>query len=609
VPIDVRRPGAIGILVGALVASLLVAILGFSLWPLAAVIWALGTLLLAQRIGWRLGAIGALATMLAIETFLLRLFPAVPLDLATSHEVAWGVAGAVLIALTVRRSTVQLPSRATLLTALAAGSAALVGAVIVVIAAIASGSSIVSWSMNNDAVWTTLQAQHIYADGGINTQAHPNPSPLMSALMATGAAPGRASLAPMEQLQSDIVRDGQLWVLVILGTSLLVGIIVTRVFGVRHPRWRFVAAFILGCTPFSWYVSGFAVQFGFYSASLAVLLLMCCWALWQSARTHPFWVFAFLALLATCILATWALLVPIPVALAGSIVVRDPRAFFERLRPLRIVVCCVAVLQLLVYGIFVGIPDFLSHSVALSTSGGIQNSPPESLAALVVVTLGLTALVGIHLGRYDDLRGAIAVMVGIAAGLGLLLLQGSGGWTYYPAKFGWLSSILLLVIVVAALIRLLLFAVTRRRLIVVASILSLIVVAAVAIKSPPPSRNLLSLTPLASALGGQAHHQDQIAARLFSLSDPGHKVMVSRYSADVADDEFLNLWLLQSTSQMGTERVRDFAYSLVPTSAQQVCGAIAAWGGDVTVETTVSGWGAQLHAACRNEVFTVHRSQ
>ena len=264
--------------------------------------------------------------------------------------------------------------------------------------------------------------------------------------------------------------------------------------------------------------------------------------------------------------------------------------------------CCVAVLQLLVYGVFVGIPDFLSDSVALSTNGGIQNSPPESLAALVVVALGLTILIGRRFGRYEDLHGTTAVTVGIAAGLALLLLQGSGKWTYYPAKFAWLSSILLLMIIAAALTQLLVYVVTRSRLVVVGSIVSLVVVAAVAIKSPPPTHNLLlGLTPLGSALSGQARHQDRIAARLFSLSDPGHKILVSRYSTDVADDEFMNLWLLQATSQKGTERIRDFAYGLVPTSAEQVCEAITAWGGPVTVGTTVRGWGAKLRATCQTE--------
>jgi hypothetical protein len=357
-------------------------------------------------------------------------------------------------------------------------------------------------------------------------------------------------------------------------------------------------------------VSGFAVEFGFYSASLAVLLLVCCWALWQSVRAYPFWVFVFLALVGTCVLATWALLVLVPVALAATIFLTDARGFLNRTRRWRIVVCCVAVLQLLVYGVFVGIPDFLSNSVALATNGGIQNSPPESLAALVIAALGLTILVGRGLGRYDDVRGTIAVIVGIAAGLGLLLVQGSDRWTYYPAKFAWLSSILLLVIIAAALGQLLVNAVTRRRLMVAGAIVSLLVVAAVAIKSPPPSRNLaLGLTPLGSALSGAARQQDQTAARLFSLSDQGHKILVSRYSADVTDDEFLNLWLLQATSQKGTERIRDFAYGLIPTSAGQVCAAIAAWGGGVTVATTVRGWGAKLHAACPSEIFTVRRSQ
>jgi hypothetical protein len=80
--------------------------------------------------------------------------------------------------------------------------------------------------------------------------------------------------------------------------------------------------------------------------------------------------------------------------------------------------------------------------------------------------------------------------------------------------------------------------------------------------------------------------------------------MLSRYDSTEVDD-FANFWLLQATAQLGTEKIRNYAYYLQPESAKSVCDAITAWHGGVMVETTVPGWPARLHAQCPNESFVV----
>jgi hypothetical protein len=606
----IARRVAVPVLTALLVACVGVSVVGFSIWPLAVFVWMVATLLFSTRMGWTAALVGSLVALLAIETILLRLLPLVHVDLALSSEVAWGTGGAVLIiALVIRWPRVRAPARESVRIAVAALAAPVLGGVATAIAAVASGSSIIGWSMRNDAVWTAYSAQHIGADGGIDSAAHQNSSPLMSALMAVGAAPGHSNVGGETVLRFDLIRDGQLWVLVILATSLIAGLIVARAVGPERPKFRAIAAFAAGCFPYCWYVSGFATYFGFYSSSLAVLLLVCAWALWRNAATSPVLTFGLLLLLGTDALATWAVLIGLPLSLAVVVFVRNVRAFFDRSRPVVLVAWMAAAVQFGVYGLFVSLPDFRSQSAALAGGGGIQGVPPYLFAGVVILTLFVTLVLRALRGRSSSLVGTSALVVGALVGLSALIATNSDvSWSYYPTKLAWLTSILLLLIGGESVAACVGFFGDRRRLARVTAVASVLGLIGLSLIAPPLPRSLLALTPFTEALA-DPKGTDNYASVLFTYARPGARVLLSNYSTDANEDIFVNFWLLQATAQRGTEDIRNYAYFLNPDDPSDVCHAVESWSksskGTVIVETTKLGWAATLHAACPDETFTV----
>ena len=601
----ISRRIALLVLGPAVVVCVVIAAAGWSVWPLGVLVWLLSCAILAPRTGYSLALVGSLVTLLAAETLVLRFLPLTRLDLAVSSDLLWGLCAAVLAALlVVRAPRLERPSAESLRIGAAATAAPAVGGAIVLIAAIASSSKIVSWSMNNDAAWTTMSAQHILHDGGIDTKIHHNESPLMSALMAVGASPGRGRLAGGAILESDVIRSGQLWVLVILATSLVVGLLVARSVGPGRPVLRVAAAFIAGCIPFSWYSNGYAIFFGFYSASLAMLLLVCLWALWRAAQRHPFWSLGFLLLLSTDVLATWALLVPIPLSMCLVILVRAAPRLLHRASRLRLACLVVCTAQLAAYGLLVSLPDFRAQSSALSRSGAIQTLPPYFYIGLAVLAVFVTFASRRLSGNGTSFVGSELVIVGGGVGIAVLLYtNGNQGWTYYPTKLAWLVGVLLVILIVEALAQLPSIAGKRVRTVAICTVVVAVGLCGLAYKAPVVPISPPAFSPLIAALS-PAESSDSAAAVLFQFSRPGEKVMLSRYDSTEVDD-FANFWLLQATAQLGTEKIRNYAYYLQPESAKSVCDAITAWHGGVMVETTVPGWPARLHAQCPNESFVV----
>jgi hypothetical protein len=52
---------------------------------------------------------------------------------------------------------------------------------------------------------------------------------------------------------------------------------------------RVLAAAIVAAIPFTWFVLGFAAQFGFYNATLTLLLLLASWLAWLETRQPGCW--------------------------------------------------------------------------------------------------------------------------------------------------------------------------------------------------------------------------------------------------------------------------------------------------------------------------------
>jgi hypothetical protein len=284
--------------------------------------------------------------------------------------------------------------------------------------------------------------------------------------------------------------------------------------------------------------------------------------------------------------------------------VREPRAFFSSTRRLRTVALVLSVVQFLLYALLVSLPDFRSQSDALAGGGAIQSIPPFLVGGLAGLTLVTTIVLRRLGGSVRPFVGTAALIVAMGLALAALLAGNrSTDWTYYPTKLGWLATILFLVILFATLAQYPGLARDNRSLAIATAVICAVGLLGTAAIAPPLPRSVAAATPFTEAISNSGA-EDSYAAVLFAVSRPGDKVLLSNYGSS-NEDSFVDFWLLQATSQLGTEKIRNYAYYLQPDSASDVCNAITEWHGDVSVLTTDPAWGAKLHAACSSETFSV----
>lgn len=185
-------------LVGAavlLAAGGLLAIAGWSIWPLAAVVMACLAAGVARFAGWGLGVTAAVVTPLAAVAWGIRLYHKVGLTVATGNLVLLAVLGLVALILLASGPRTVRVGRADLLTALlpACVVPAAVGVFFAFLPTVRGGLAL-SWAMHNDAVWNLVSARFILNDHGLIPSLHPNSSPLTAVLIASGLAPGRSGI-------------------------------------------------------------------------------------------------------------------------------------------------------------------------------------------------------------------------------------------------------------------------------------------------------------------------------------------------------------------------------------------------------------------------------
>ncbi len=598
------------VIVGAvlLVSGVALALLGAGIWVLGLAVWVISTALFAVSTPWSFAAVAGLVTPLALETLLLRATPLTGLDLSTSHAIAWGVLGvAALVALWWSRPRFSWPDRRRAVVSASVVLVPLLGAIVAFGSLIVTGGRRIAWAMSNDAVWTTMVARHIAHDGGVDTPLHPNSSPLTSALMALASSPGRSALRSSQLLGHDVVSGAVFWIVISLVSSLVAGLIVAGRMPVERPVLRVIAVVIVGAIPLSWFSSGIAIHFGFYSASLAMLCLLCAAALWLGAAQSPVQTLVALLALSTAMLATWAPLVVVPLALSLALVI----VRFRRIVVLRwavIVPLALAIVQFLGYALLVALPDLRRDGGALAALGAAPTISPMS----VLVIGGLVALLGVlataRRGAPFESAGVVGILAGLAAGLGLLLFQSVSagtGWSYYPDKFAWLAETLLVVLATALAASLLARLDLRRSQLLAASAALLVLVGGVMLQADPRPHSVAALTGIDS-IARPDPQKDALAARLFALSGTP-RTLLSHYSGNPADDAFVNAWFFQETAQRSADPIRAFAYVFDSTNPASVCQAIQTWGGTVHVLTTSAAWADELRHDCTAD-FTVRVS-
>lgn len=561
---------------------------GVSPWvaPLA-VLFTL-TLAIGQRTSWPFALAAAVIAELALVALVLRFTPAVGLSLVGGAAIMFGLLGAIGIAVLVRLRAHRFITRRELRVVLPL--IAVPALAIAVVAAHGVLAGILEWAMRGDAVWNLVTARMLIADGGLDAVAHPNASPLTPGLLAITAAVGRDVVPAAELLRHDVGRFATFWLAATAASALLAALIGARSVHGASRTARVAAAAVSGLLPFTWFMFGFATQFGFYNASLTILLLLASWLAWLETRVAPVAGAAGLSLAAVALLATWAPVAIIPFALAVF-------ALLSRLGSLRggglarrrLWLLALAAAPVPLYAVVVTLPDLRREGAALAVDGGIFPLQPVHVAIVVIVALVVSTVAALHLHQRHALRGLVIVLVAAAAAGAYLLWQRAGEptlWGYYPVKFAWLVCALLLVVLTAAVLAEL--AGLRGRRWTAAGVLGLAAALPLTLMAqvPPTTDRAVSvLTPIAIATQRGVAAGEPAATRLFALSEPGRRTLALSYLGETGD-RFLNSWLLQLESTDASDPIRVYAYLLDPADEAQACDAVRTWGGPVRVVTS-----------------------
>lgn len=597
---DGRRPQALGLLAVAVVALLgvVLEVVGAAPWLALASAAGIVVLTIGQRFSWTLAVALATAGMLCAYVVLLRLSYLIPIaleyQLALSVLLISGVGWGMLWR---SRGSLRLPPWAAV--APLAPIVLLIAATVVAVA-VTQGAR-VSWAMHGDAVWNLMTARFVLDDHGVSP-GYASAAPLTPALLAAAMAPGRGALDPAAWLQHDATRAAELWLVLMLSSSILAGVVAVGALSKLRPLARGAAVLAVALVPLTWFGAGYAVQFGFYNATIALVLLLCSWIAWTAGPSARLASIVALALCVVAMLATWAPLAVIPAALVAVTTLGGGREWWRGLRRGRLAILVLSAAGVAGYVLAFTLPDLLREGGSLSADGGIFALGPRQVALTAFAALAATALGALLLRRRQAFTGVVVVVVSAGLALGYLLLQRRGLseiWGYYPAKFGWLVCLLLTVVVGASLAALAERAVRRR-----GTLLALTVAGAVTlglISVPLPSRDsLVSLWPtLVPALGGP----EEVAAQLFAISDPREKNLVS----SSPDDGFINGWLLQQQAANPHDTIRGFAYTLDATDPAQLCAVAGVWGRGVVVHSPNAALPAALRAGCPDAGITAVR--
>ncbi len=577
----------------ALAGGWTLAVSGITPWLL----WVVALLALAAAFSTALppplAAAAGLALPVSIWVVLARVLEPLPFGIdVKSIAVLTAIAVPALVIAWLRHDRLPQMSRQGRLTLIALLPATLaIGGLVATIQFV--GGRTVSWAMHNDAVWNTIATRLMVEDGGIDTASHSNPSPATSALMAAATSVGRLSVPSEQLLQHDLVRQSQFWLLAMLTTSLLAALIVVPRLKPLGNVGSTVAIALVSFLPLSWFVAGNAMEFGFINGTIALALLLACWLAWERLRDSSWGALLVLSASIVALLAAWAPLAIIPVALVVASLVDLGSRWWAELGVGGWIRLALVAAPVPAYAITITLPDLARESDALGGDGGIFPMRPEYLALAFVGAVLASVALGVRDRNWRDAAGAVAIVLSSTLAIGYLVFQRLDAdfvWGYYLAKFSWLVMIMLL-IVLAGTLATLISKVERLRLLLAAGAAALIIVV-MALVPPTPK----TAVPLAAVVGqGQLAASESTMQLLFSLSDVSQKKLVSAYLGP-SDDGFINNWLIQIQTTDGADPIRAFAYALDGVDAIRVCEAAQVWGGDVWLYTRSPEVAAQLRA-------------
>lgn len=537
---------------------------------------------------------------LALYAVLLQLYAFLPGSLAAKNFVALGAEAVAGIVILSRGTMSVIVSKITRNKPLfVTGIALSIGFALQCVA----GSVNILWAMNNDAVWNTISARFLVQDGGLNAAVHPNPSSLTAGIMAATFAPGRETIPTANLLLHDITREAQMWSAVILLTGLMAGLIVAVSLRTATPLMKWLGTIFISALPLTWYFSGYAVNLGFYNASLAILILFALWVAWQRIDENPGVAALLFSLAAIATLATWAPLVLIPLLFIPALVWRMWPEL--RSRPTQLVLPVAGVVTMFGYASVVTLRDVSQNSGALAVDGAIFDLQPLQFSLILILALLLTFMSRTVAAGKTEFLGALLVGISACAGIAYLAFQrrdSDSMWGYYPIKFAWLISCLLVVIIFAALV----MWISHHPSSHVSKVIFLGAGAALTLslmaQSGLPSVKTF-FTPVSVLSQGQGSYKRVI--ELSMLAQPGKKNIVLQYGPDSDFDLAFNNWLLQVNSDTSEDPIRWYSYFLNGTDTAMACEAIEKWGSGVVVHTRNPQLSSELGAVCPSVLVEV----
>ena len=595
------------LLIFALIAALALALAGIASWPVLVAASLPWFLVAAKRMGVTLAAVVVILVCPFLFLLGLMVTGLLGLPMLGSAEVAAVVIGGLGTALCARTDAVfRRPARATLAIWLPALLGGVAWLTTVALAWVVPGASRFSWVMMGDAANNILFAREVVYRDGLAVGAAENPVPLPSAVLGFVIAAGRSDVPPSELIRHDILGFVTTWTLLIVLSCLVLGAaagVIVRLAGGSPPV---VGAVSAGASllPLSWFVTGYPVEYGFFSTHFAFVVIFAALIAYLFAPERPAVSLGLLGVAATLLLAIWSPLVLLPMALGVVVLIR----FWRRLTASRgrsLLWLTVGLGQVLLYGLAVVLPSLLHQGYFLSAQGGVIGFHRWMVAALAVSALGLAA-VAFRSSRDLVLVGVAALVAGCALGLGALVVV-SGSWSYYPLKFAWLASSVMLVLVLALGAAAAVRTLRRPRLRALGLATVAAAVAGFLVWAPSSLPSLSWMDPVPRVLTDSFHGvDDHTAQEIFALADPTQSRML--WNSKDPDELTINFWLLQLWSESVSENfaLRTAAYGYFDMSdPAELCRIVDLMGGGTVVHTADPQLVAQVRETCPEQSIVV----
>ena len=581
---------------GATVVLLLAgvgAMVGLPAWSLIGLSSVPWVIAFAHRFGATLTTVGVGLT--ATLAFFLSLFgtAATGLPLLGTVVVCSTLAGIGGVAMCLReRQSIRPPSRLALAVWVPSTLGGLVWIATMIASRFVASANELSWVMLGDSANNLLFGRELVQRNGIGIDITQNPVPLPASFIGIALDSGRAGVAADALSRHDIVAFATVWSALIVLTCVMCGVVASTIARSAGGRSLLVAVVAAGTSlvPLSWFISGYALEYGFFNTHVSLPILFAAFLAYLAHREHPALSLSVLLVAATLVLAVWSPLVVIVAGLGIVVVVSQFRRLLAT-RGLPLVGLAIAMGQLLVYGLLLVLPSLLKISSAFAAAGAVYNFHKTMFAVVALALIGAAAVAYRRQLRDHVLVGALVVVAASALGLGALLFavrDTPNPWSYYPMKFAWLVTVYAIVLIIGYASG----AVARITRPVWIRGVGLAVVAALILgflAFAPGNRSTDGVNDAVSSVleGRFIRPGDVVAEQIFEKATPEQATVL--WQSDNPDEGTINFWVwsLWADSVTGNTPLRVAAYGLYDhDDPAELCSIMGYMDGDVIVETT-----------------------